>query len=114
MTECYLKDVKCLIAGEIDCKDEDEYVEMKTANEYKLSEKMQLVWLQGYLIGNHKLVYGLRDNNFSLVKVIEEPIESVRRKYEQKGKWDGDKSWVLSTQFRKKLKTKFPTVGPLN
>ena len=113
VTECYLKDVKCLIAGEIDCKDEDEYVEMKTANEYKLSEKMQSGWLQGYLIGNHKLVYGLRDNDFSLVNVIEEPIESVPRKYEEKGKWDGRQKLGFIYSVLQKIKneiwyTKFP------
>ena len=41
VTECKVNDVKCLIAGEIDCKDEDKYVEIKTAKEYNLSIRMQ-------------------------------------------------------------------------
>ena len=89
VTECKLNDVKCLIAGEIDCKDEYEYVEIKTAHEHLLSEKMQSSWLQGHLIGIHKLVYGLRDDNFNLDKVIEEPIGSVPGKYQEEGKWNG-------------------------
>ena len=84
VTECKLKDVNCLIAGEIE--DEDEYIEIKTAKEFNLSTRMRSGWLQGYLIGNHKLVYGIRDIDFNLVNVIEEPIECVPRKYEEKGK----------------------------
>ena len=111
VTECNLKDVKCLIAGEIDCKDEDEYVEIKTANKYKLSERIQLGWLQGYLIGNHKLVYGLRDNDFSLVNVIEEPIESVPSKYGEKGKWDGRKKLGFIYSVLQRIKNEVPEGG---
>ena len=111
VTECKLKDVNCLIAGEIDCKDEDEYVEIKTAHEYKLSIRIQLGWLQGYLIGNHKLVFGLRDNNFSLVNVIEEPIESVPSKYEEKGKWDGRKKLSFIYSVLQRIKNEVPEGG---
>ena len=111
VTECKANGVKCLIAGEIDCKDGDEYVEIKTAHEYNLSEKIQSGWLQGYLIGNHKLVYGLRDNNFSLVNVIEEPIETVPRKYEEKGKWDGRKKLGFIYSVLQKIKNEVPDGG---
>ena len=89
VTECKLNDVKCLIAGEIDCKDEDEYIEIKTAKEFNLSTRMQSGWLQAYLIGNHKLVYGIRDDDFNLVNVIEEPVGSVPGRYQEEGNWNG-------------------------
>ena len=100
--------VKCLIAGEIDCKDNDQYVEIKTANTTNLWKMMFRGWLQAYLIRNHKLVYGLRDNDFNLVNVIEEPIGSVPGKYQGKGKWNGQKILGFIYSVLQRIKNEVP------
>ena len=108
VTECKLKDVKCLIAGEIDCKAKDEYIEIKTALESKLSKRMRRGWLHAYLIGNHKLVYGLRDNNFNLVRIIEEQTESVPGTYQEEGNWNGQQILGFIYSVLQRIKNEVP------
>ena len=111
VAKCQLKDTNCLIAGEVDCKDSDEYVEIKTVKDTKICAAISKGWLQAYLIGNHKLVYGLRDSTFSLVNVIEEPIECVPHKYEEKGKWDGRKMLGFIYSVLQRIKNEVPEGG---
>ena len=68
-------------------------------------------WLQAYLIGNHKLVYGLRDNDFNLVNIIEEPIGSVPDKYEEKGKWNGQEMLGFIYSVLQRIKNEVPEGG---
>ena len=111
VTECKLKDINCLIAGEIDCKDNDEYVEMKTTKVTNIWKTMFKGWLHAYLIGNHRLVYGLRDNDFNLVSVIEEPIRSIPGKYQRIGNWNGQQILGFIYSVLQRIKNEVPEGG---
>lgn len=74
--QCKLGDLKLILAAEIDCQIEDEYVELKTfrvlsnSKDQYVFERFKLLafWIQSYLVGIPTIICGFRDAAFTLVK----------------------------------------------
>ena len=89
VAECRLKGIKCLIAGEPDCKDQHGFREIKTTITKSFARNSYKGWLQAYLLGNQRVVFGLRNDDFILEHVKDEKVAEIPRKYESIGNWKG-------------------------
>ena len=89
VAECRLKGIKCLIAGEPDCKDQHGFREIKTTITRSFARNSYKGWLQAYLLGNQRVVFGLRNDDFLLEDVKDEKVADIPRKYGFKGNWKG-------------------------
>ena len=89
VAECRLKGIKCLIAGDPDCKDQDGFREIKTTRTDSFARNSYKGWLQAYLLGNQRVVFGLRNDGFILKDVKDEEVAEIPGKYESRGNWKG-------------------------
>ena len=101
VAECRFNNIKCLIAGEPDCnlhsgKDEEGFIEIKSTTRNGIKNKSAAMgWLQAYLLGDRKVVYGIRNNEFVLQDVLIEYVMDVPEKYGVPGRWRGTDMLVV-------------------
>ena len=112
VVKCKIGEYMCLVSGETDCKTEDEnYVEIKTANQRFFTERMSKGWLQAYLGGNQILVYGLRDKYGYVNAVKKENVSQVPGKYQGVGNWRANSMFGFINAVLQKLKDVVPEGG---
>ena len=108
VAECRFKGIKCLIAGEPDCQDQDDFIEIKTTTVVDFERNSYKGWLQAYLLGNQRVLYGLRNNNFILEDVKDEKVADIPGKYEILGNWKGCDMLGFLYSVLQKIQEKVP------
>ena len=101
---------RCLLGCEVDCVENDGsqkfYMEIKTCLEGKLQKKISLGWLQAFLAGNERIVYGLRNRCGYITDIKKENVSTLPSKYRLH--WSGSAMMGLISSVLNKLRTVLP------
>lgn len=87
--------ISLLLGGEVDAKDNNEYIELKTSRiletarqELNFSKKLLRIWAQSYLIGISRIIFGFRNDNGVVLNLESYNTHEIARNAKSKGDWN--------------------------
>ena len=106
------KRINCLIAGKVNCKDmtQNEYIKIKTGTQSDFDIDIYIACLQAYLLGNQRVVYGLRDDAFNLEDVQDMKVKNILEAKEHKKSFDELLGFLYSVLVNIKEKVEEGTI----